>query len=196
METALNAIWDAGAGPGDRILVVGAGLVGLLVTFIAARLPGAAVTAIDVAAERRKLVEALGAEFALPGSAPADVDVVFHASASAAGLKTAIAAAGFEARIVEMSWYGAGETAIPLGGAFHGRRLELLASQVGHVAANRRPRWDRTRRLDAAIGLLSSPALDALLAEEIAFADAPAALPRILARDARGLAPVIRYDGA
>jgi threonine dehydrogenase-like Zn-dependent dehydrogenase len=196
METALNAVWDAGAGPGDRILVVGAGILGLLVTAIAARLPGAAVTTVDVAANRRPLVKALGAEFARPERAPQDADVVFHASASAAGLRTAIAAAGFEARIVEMSWYGAREIAIELGGAFHSRRLELVASQVGHVAASRRARWDRTRRLDMALGLLACESLDALVADAIAFADAPAALPRILARDAQGLAPVIRYDGA
>ncbi len=106
METALNAVWDSGAGPGDRIVVVGAGVVGLLVASLAARLPDAAVTAIDVDESRLPVAAALGAGFARPEHAPADADVVFHASASGLGLDTAINCAGLEATIVEMSWYG------------------------------------------------------------------------------------------
>lgn len=193
METALNVLWDSGAGPGDRIVVVGAGVVGLLVASLAARLPGAAVTAIDVDEGRRPVAEALGAAFAAPGQAPGDADVVFHASASAAGLGTAIGCAGFEAAIVELSWYGDRPVEVALGGAFHSRRLKLISSQVGHVSAGRRPRWDHRRRLDAALRLLAEPALDGLLGEEIAFEDAPRELPRILAPGAQGLAPVIRY---
>jgi threonine dehydrogenase-like Zn-dependent dehydrogenase len=193
METALNAVWDSGAGAGDRIVVVGAGIVGLLVTAIAARLPGALVTAVDADAERRSLVESFGAAFALPGQAPGDADVVFHASASAAGLNTAIASAGFEGTIVEMSWYGDKAIAVNLGGAFHSRRLKLVSSQVGHVSAARRPRWDFARRMQAAMNLLAATTLDALVAAEISFANAPHELPRILAPGAYGLAPVIRY---
>jgi NADPH:quinone reductase-like Zn-dependent oxidoreductase len=193
METALNALWDSGAGPGDRIVVVGAGVVGLLVASLAARLPGAAVTVVDVEAGRRPLAEALGAGFAAPDAAPAEADVVFHASASAAGLNTAIACSGLEATIVEMSWYGDKPVEVGLGGAFHSRRLRLVSSQVGQVSPGRRPRWDYTRRMAAALRLLDQPALDLLVAEEIAFADAPRELPRILAPGAHGLAPVIRY---
>jgi threonine dehydrogenase-like Zn-dependent dehydrogenase len=193
METALNAVWDSGAGPGDHIVIVGAGVVGLLVTSIATRLAGAVVTAVDADAQRRLLVESFGATFALPSEAPGDADVVFHASASAAGLNTAIACAGFEGTIVEMSWYGDTMTAVDLGGAFHSRRLKLVSSQVGHVSASRRPRWDFGRRMQAAMRLLSTSALDALVGEEIAFAHAPRELPRILAPGAPGLAPIIRY---
>lgn len=193
METALNALWDGGAGPGDRIVVVGAGVVGLLVTSLAARLPGAEVTTVDVDAARRPLVEALGARFALPGEAPGDADLVLHASATAAGLATAINCAGFEGTIVEMSWYGDKPVQVDLGGAFHSRRLRIVSSQVGHVATSRRPRWTYRRRVEAAVRLLALPALDQLVAEEIAFEDAPRELPRILAASAHGLAPVIRY---
>jgi threonine dehydrogenase-like Zn-dependent dehydrogenase len=194
METALNALWDSGAGPGDRIVVVGAGVVGLLGAFLAARLPGAAVTVVDVEAARRPLAEALGAAFAGPSEAPEGADVVFHASASAAGLNTAIGCAGLEATIVELSWYGDRPVEIGLGGAFHSRRLRLVSSQVGQVSPSRRPRWDYRRRMRAALNLLDQqPALDLLVAEEIAFEDAPRELPRILAPNARGLAPVIRY---
>ena len=196
METALNALWDSGAAPAGRIVVVGGGIVGLMIANLAARLPGAEVTLVDVAPERRALAEAMGAAFALPGAAPGNADVVFHASVTAAGLNTAIRAAGMEGTIVEMSWYGDKPVAAELGGPFHSRRLKLISSQVGQVSAGHRPRWTYRRRLEAALALLDNPALDALVAGEIAFADAPAALPRILANGAAGLAPVIRYDGA
>jgi len=193
METALNALWDGGAGPGDRIVVVGAGVVGLLVASLAARLPGATVTAVDVDTSRRPILEALGADLAAPDRAPGEADIVFHASASAAGLNTAIACAGPEGTIVEMSWYGDKPVTVDLGGAFHSRRLKLVSSQVGLVSTGRRLRWDYRRRREMALSLLAQPALDTLVAEEIAFEDAPRELPRIFAPDAQGLAPVIRY---
>ncbi len=193
METALNALWDSGAGPADRIIVVGGGIVGLMIAALAARMPGADVTLVDVAPERRALVETFGARFAVPDAAPEDADVVFHASVTAAGLATAIGCAGTESTIVEMSWYGEQSIAVPLGGAFHSRRLRLISSQVGQVSAGHRPRWTYRRRLEAALMLLADARLDALVAEEIAFAAAVTALPRILADGAAGLAPVIRY---
>src|SRR5262245_5159794 len=196
METALNAVWDGGAGPGDRIVVVGAGVVGLLVASLAARLPGAEVTVVDVDGRRRSMAEALGARFAGPDAVPEGADVVFHASVSAAGLNTAIDCAGLEGTIVELSWYGDKPVEARLGGAFHSRRLKLVSSQVGQVSPGRRPRWGYGRRMDAALRLLDQPALDRLVAEEIAFQDAPRELPRILAPGAHGLAPVIRYPDA
>ncbi|MBO0763870.1 MAG: dehydrogenase [Hyphomicrobiaceae bacterium] len=198
METALNAVWDSGAGPGDRMVVVGAGVVGLLVASLAARLPGAAVTLVEAADGRQPLAEALGARFAAPDAAPTEADVVFHASGSAAGLNTAIACAGLEATVIEMSWYGDRPVEIGLGGAFHSRRLKLVSSQVGQVSPSRRPRWDYARRMATALSLLDQPALDGLVAEEVAFDEAPREMPRILGSSAagiaHGLAPVIRYS--
>jgi threonine dehydrogenase-like Zn-dependent dehydrogenase/catechol 2,3-dioxygenase-like lactoylglutathione lyase family enzyme len=193
METALNAHWDAGSGPGDRIVVVGGGVLGLLVAYLAAQLPGAEVTLVDVDPSRAVLARSFGCRFASPENAPIDADIVFHASASAAGLKTAIAAAGFEARIIELSWYGEGEVAAPLGGAFHSRRLQLISSQVGHVSASRRARWDYGRRLKTALGLLADNRLDTLITDEIAFGDAPARLPALFAPGSTGLTAVLRY---
>lgn len=193
METALNAVWDSGASAGDRIVVVGAGVVGLLVAYLVARLPGADVTVVDVAVDRRTIAEAFGARFATPDFAPADADVVFHTSVSAAGLNTAIDCAGMEATVVELSWYGDRDVPALLGGAFHSRRLRLQSSQVGQVSPGRRPRWTYRRRLEKALALLADPVLDLLVADEIAFDDAPTALPRLLAPGAAGLAPVIRY---
>ena len=198
METALNALWDSGAGPGDRIVVVGAGLVGLLVAYLAAGLPGADVTVVDLDASRQPLAESFGAGFATPGDfgSPGDADVVFHASAAAAGLGVALGAAALEARVVELSWYGEGDVPAPLGGAFHSRRLTLVSSQVGQVAPTRRPRWSYGRRLAKALELLGDARLEALITEDVAFADLPQALPRLLAPGASGLATVVGYGGS
>ena len=196
METALNAVWDGAPGPADRIAVVGAGTVGLLVARLCARLPGAEVTVVDTAEARGKLVDALGGKFASPAAAPADCDLVFHASGSGAGLATALRCAGDEATIVELSWYGAGEVAAPLGHAFHSRRLRLVSSQVGKVAPSHRSRWTHARRLSAALALLDDAALDVLLAPAVDFTELPSRLPAILAEDGDARCPLIRYPGA
>ena len=194
METALNAHWDGGAGPGDTIVIVGAGIVGLMVSALAAGMPGTTVTVIDVAAERQAMAESFGARFCSPDAAAGiDADVVFHTSASAAGLNTAIAAAGMEATLVEMSWYGDAAVAANLGGTFHSRRLKLVSSQVGQIASSHRPRWTYRRRLEKALQLLGDARFDALVAGEISFAASPVELPKLLAREANGFAPVIRY---
>ncbi len=196
METALNAVWDACAGPADRIVVVGGGTVGTLVAYLAARLPGADVTLVDVLAERSQIADRLGFRLARPADAPCEADVVFHTSSTNAGLATAIGAAGTEGTIVELSWYCERTVPAPLGGAFHSRRLRLVSSQVGQVAPSHRPRWTHRRRLEAALSLLQDSRLDALLSAEIDFADAPELLPRALAPGSAGFAPVIRYPAA
>jgi 2-desacetyl-2-hydroxyethyl bacteriochlorophyllide A dehydrogenase len=181
METALNGLWDAAPLPCDRIAVVGAGTVGALMAALAARIPGTTVEIVDIDHRRAALAAALGCRFAAPEHAARDADLVIHASGSAAGLATALALAGHEATVLEMSWYGAGPVPAPLGEAFHARRLRLVASQVGSVAPARRARRSRRQRLEQAMGLLSSPVFDHLLSGESAFA----ALPETLGRLAR-----------
>lgn len=194
METALNALWDSGAGPGDRIAVVGAGIVGLLVAYLAARLPGSDVTVIDRDPARERIVRDLGGQFAVPKKMALEgADVVFHASATAAGLATAIECAGLEARVVELSWYGEGDMPVRLGGAFHSQRLTLLSSQVGQVAPSRRPRWPYARRLAKALELLTDSRLDALVTAEVAFEALPDELPGLLAPGASGLVTAVHY---
>jgi threonine dehydrogenase-like Zn-dependent dehydrogenase len=193
METALNAVWDSGVGPGDRIAVVGGGIVGLLVTFLCAGIPGTEVTLVDLDPSRRVFADLFGVRFSKPLDGPSDVDVAFHASATAAGLACALACAGNEATVVELSWFGDHDPAVPLGAAFHARRLKLISSQVGQVSPSRRPRWSCQRRLEKAVALLADDRLDQLITEEVAFADLPAALPRILAPGAPGLTAAIRY---
>lgn len=193
METALNGLWDSQAKEQSRIVVVGAGVVGLLIAHLGVRLINGAVTVVDVAPERRSIAESFGASFAAPADTPNDADVVFHTSATAAGLATAINAAGFEGKIIEMSWYGEGTVAAPLGGAFHSRRLQLISSQVGHVAPSHRAHWTHRLRLAKALDLLADDRLDALITDEISFESLPQELPRILAPGAPGLATAVRY---
>jgi threonine dehydrogenase-like Zn-dependent dehydrogenase len=193
METALNALWDAGVRPGDRVAVVGGGVVGCLVARLAAAIPGTETTLVDLDPARAALAVAFGAGFARPEDAPRDCDLVFHASGSPAGLSTALACAGFEARVVELSWYGDAPVQAMLGGAFHSRRLSILSSQVGSVAAPRRARWTHARRLAKALDLLADPRLEALISGETAFSALGEGYAAALA-DPATLCHRIRYD--
>ncbi|HEX3499151.1 MAG TPA: zinc-binding alcohol dehydrogenase [Stellaceae bacterium] len=193
METAINALWDAAPRLGDRIAVVGAGIVGSLVASLAARLPGTRVTLVDTNPRRRDLAAVLGCDFAAPGGAPGDADLVIHASGSEAGLATALGLAGFEATVLELSWYGTAAIAAPLGEAFHSRRLTLRASQVGAVAPARRARWSHRRRLALALDLLADPVYDHLLTGESGFAELPMALARLAAAPGDALCRIVRY---
>jgi threonine dehydrogenase-like Zn-dependent dehydrogenase len=181
METAVNALWDAAPRIGDRVAVVGGGVVGLLVAWLAGRLPGCAVELIDVRPSRRAVAEALGIAFATPQDAAPDADLVVHASGSAQGLVTALRLAAFESTVIELSWYGRREVPLPLGEAFHSRRLTLKSSQVGHVAAAQRARWDHRRRLALALSLLRDPVLDALITDSAPFDELPSVLARLAA---------------
>ena len=207
METALNAIWDSEAGPGDTIVIVGGGVVGLLIAFLAARLPGAQVQVIDIDENRRTAAAELGASFAMPSDAgtsasqdgyeaTANADVVFHTSGSEAGIAASINACGFEATLVEISWYGDQMINVHLGGPFHAKRLRLISSQVGHVAARRRARWSHTRRLKTAAGLLCDPRLDTLVGPTINFAAVPEHLAEMLNGSGGSVSSVIAYPAA
>jgi hypothetical protein len=194
METALNAVWDAAPEAADRVAVVGAGVVGLLVAFLCGRLVGAQVTLVDITPARAEMARKLGVSFANPDAAPADCDLVIHASGTAAGLATALSLAGFEATVLELSWYGDAQVPVPLGGAFHSRRLRLVSSQVGHVAPSHRADWTHGRRLAAAVEMLADARLDALLTPAVAFHDLPALLPDILAAKSGVLCQLITYQ--
>ena len=193
METAVNAVWDGAPGPADRVAVVGGGVVGLLVGYLCGRLPGAEVTVIDIVPARAEIARAVGARFAVPDAAPRDCDLVFHASGKGEGLRLALMLAGDEASVIELSWYGSADISVPLGAAFHSRRLRLVSSQVGKVAPSRRARWIPERRLAAALALLRDPALDALLAPSICFTDLPTQLAAVFDPNSVRVCQPIRY---
>jgi NADPH:quinone reductase-like Zn-dependent oxidoreductase len=180
METALNILWDAQPLPGERALVIGAGVVGLLVAYLLARIPAMAVTIIDTDASRRVIAESLGLNFATTEAAPSEQELIIHASANPAGLRQALSLAAFEARIIEASWFGAQEVALPLGEAFHSRRLRLISSQVGAVAPAMRGRRSYGERMAQALALLAEPALAALVGPATRFEDLPDAMPGLL----------------
>jgi threonine dehydrogenase-like Zn-dependent dehydrogenase len=181
LETAVNVLWDAAPRIGDRVAVVGAGTVGCLVAWLAARIAGAEVELVDVDARKADAARALGVPFRAPAGARREADVVIHTSGSAAGLATALELAGYEAAVTEASWYGDASPAVPLGAAFHSRRLELKSSQVGAVAAAQRSRWSHERRMGFALRLLAHAELDALVTGESPFDELPAVLARLAA---------------
>lgn len=191
METALNAVWDGGVGPGDRVVVVGGGVVGCLVAYLCGRIPGTRVQLVDIDGRRRALAAALGVEFADPSASWSGVDVAFHASATGAGLQTAVDAAGAQARVIELSWYGAQEISLRLGGQFHPGRVQIVSSQVGSIPPARVPRWTYRRRLSVALELLCDAALDVLISGESPFAELPSAMARILAPASERSEPVL-----
>jgi threonine dehydrogenase-like Zn-dependent dehydrogenase len=193
METALNGLWDGAPRLGDRIAVVGAGTVGCLAAALAARLPGTKVELVDIDPGRAVLAATLGCRFALPDRATPEADLVIHASGSAPGLATALALAGFEATVLELSWYGDAAVPAPLGEAFHAKRLTLRSSQVGTVATARRARWSRRHRLALALDLLADPMFDHLISGDCAFADLPRMMARLADDPAGTLCHVVRY---
>ncbi|MBK1697569.1 zinc-dependent alcohol dehydrogenase [Rhodovibrio salinarum] len=172
-ETALNALWDGAPRVGDRIAVVGAGVVGCLVAALAARIPGTQVQLIDVDPKKETTARVLDVPFATPDNATGGCDLVVHATGTGAGLGTAIALAGFEATLLELSWYGAGDVPAPLGGAFHSQRLTLQSSQVGAVSSARRARWTHKQRLTKALELLRDPMFGHLVSGESRFDELP-----------------------
>lgn len=192
METALNGLWDAAPRLGERIAVVGAGVVGALVAALAAGLPGAQVQLIDIDPAKAGVAAAMGVDFALPDTADREVDLVVHTSGSVVGLQTALQLGAFEATILELSWYGDQTVEVPLGEAFHSRRLTLRSSQVGSIATSMRARWSHRRRLALALDLLLDPRFDALLEPAIAFDRLPAEMPEIT-RAAGRMCQVVHY---
>jgi 2-desacetyl-2-hydroxyethyl bacteriochlorophyllide A dehydrogenase len=193
LETAINGIWDARPHAGDRITIVGAGTVGSMVAWLAGRMPGTDVELVDTNPRRATVARALGVRFASPDAARGDADAVIHASGSPAGLELALRLAGFEATVVEMSWYGDRVVPLALGEGFHARRLALRSSQVGHVAASQRARWDPRRRMQLALSMLIDPALDVLITGESAFDAMPEMMAQLASAPGDTLCHRIRY---
>ncbi|MFE2511711.1 zinc-binding alcohol dehydrogenase [Streptomyces naganishii] len=194
VETAVNALWDAAPLIGDRIAVVGGGMVGCSVAALLARFPGVRVQLVDADPARARVAEALGVGFALPGDALGGCDLVVHASATEQGLTRALELLTAEGTVVELSWYGDRRVALPLGEAFHSRRLVIRSSQVGTVSPRRAGRT-YADRLALALDLLADPVLDALITGESPFEELPEVMPRLASGEIPALCHRIRYGG-
>jgi threonine dehydrogenase-like Zn-dependent dehydrogenase len=196
VETAVNALWDAAPLIGDRIAVIGAGMVGCCVAALLGRFPGVRVQLVDVDPARAAVARALGVGFALPEQAAGDCDLVVHASASEAGLARALALLAPEGEVIELSWYGDRRIALPLGEFFHSRRLTVRASQVGMVSPARRARRGFGDRLALALDLLADPVFDVLITGESRFEDLPSLMPRLASGEISALCHRIVYPQA
>ena len=194
VETAVNALWDAAPLVGDRVAVVGAGTVGCCVARLLARVPGVSVTLVDVDPARADVAAALGADFALPDQAAGGRDLVFHTSATSAGLQRSLELLAPEGTVLELSWYGDATTVLSLGGAFHSGRLAVRTSQVGMVAPSRRGRRTTGDRLALALELLRDAAFDSLLTGESPFETLPDVMPRLASGALPGLCHAVTYD--
>ncbi|MDQ5909703.1 MAG: hypothetical protein QG599_1798 [Pseudomonadota bacterium] len=179
LETALNVLWDAAPRLGDRITVIGAGVVGCLSAWLAGQLPGCHVQLLDIDPGKARIAESIGVRFTLPECAEGAQDVVIHASGAPAGLVTALSLAGFEATVVEASWFGAQSVPLPLGEDFHVKRLKIRSSQVSQIATAQRSRWNFSRRMATVMELLENPVLDGLISGESPFEDLPQALAEL-----------------
>ncbi|MEV0171467.1 dehydrogenase [Streptomyces sp. NPDC050803] len=193
VETAVNALWDAAPLVGDRIAVVGGGMVGCSVAALLARFPGVRVQLVDADPARAKTAEALGVGFALPGDALGECDLVVHASATEQGLARSLELLTAEGTVLELSWYGDRQVSLPLGEAFHSRRLVIRSSQVGTVSPARRASRSYADRLALALDLLADPALDALVTGDSAFEELPEVMPRLASGEIPALCHRVRY---
>ncbi|WP_409468340.1 zinc-dependent alcohol dehydrogenase [Streptomyces sp. HC307] len=194
VETAVNALWDAAPLVGDRIAVVGGGMVGCSVAALLARFPGVRVQLVDADPGRAKVAEALGVDFASPDDALGECDLVVHASATEQGLARSLELLTAEGTVIELSWYGDRRVSLPLGEAFHSRRLVVRSSQVGTVSPARRGSRTYADRLALALDLLADPALDALVTGESAFDELPDVLPRLASGEIPALCHRVRYE--
>lgn len=194
METAVNVVWDARPAAGDRIVVIGAGVVGLLVAWLCRQTPGSHVTIVDINPTRKSIARELGLSFRTEAPGDASADLVVHASGQPEGLRSALTAAGVEAIIVEASWYGMRSVPLPLGEAFHSRRLTLKSSQVGRLPPDRATRWTAGRRMTLALELLRDPRLDALITGESNFEELPEVLAKLSREPEGALCHRIRYS--
>ncbi len=194
VETAVNALWDAGPRVGDRIAVVGAGMVGCSVAALLATIPGVRVELVDVDASRASVAVALGVGFAAPADALGDCDLVFHTSATPAGLARSLELLGVEGEVIEMSWYGDREVSVPLGEGFHAGRLAVRSSQVGMVSGARRARRTYADRMALALRLLADDRFEAIVTDTVPFEALPETMAR-LAAGAPGLAVRVDYGG-
>jgi threonine dehydrogenase-like Zn-dependent dehydrogenase len=195
VETAVNALWDARPLVGDRVAVVGAGMVGCCTARLLQRFPAVRVTLVDVEPGRAVAAAALGVEFALPENAEGGRDLVVHTSATSSGLQLSLDLLAPEGTVIDLSWYGDTEVRLALGGAFHAGRLAIRSSQVGTLSPSRAGRRTMADRLALALDLLRDQAFDAVLTGESPFDELPEVMARLATGSLPALCHTITYGG-
>jgi len=191
VETALNAIWDSRLSAGDRVLIIGMGLIGSLVARLASQFPATQVSVADTDPARLALAREQGFSQYEPSDAP--FDVAFHSSGSSAGLQTAIDAVGYEGKVIELSWYGTRSAEVKLGGSFHQQRKQIISSQVSQLPSHQQSRWDYRRRKQTVLNLLQDDGWDDFLTATVDFPEAPALFDKLRQGDRSQLSWTIRY---
>ena len=194
LETAVNVLWDAQVALGERVLVVGFGIVGSLVARLLSFIPGVQLEVVDAAPDKQRMAADMGfSSHTNTDDLDAAFDLAIHASAASAGLQTALDHVGFEGRVVELSWYGSRPVTVNLGGAFHNQRKRIISSQVSTIAPAQRPRWDYRRRKDLVFDLLRRDEFDAHITHRVAFGDLPKVFARLAHPPTEGLAYLVDY---
>ena len=193
LETAVNAVWDSGVLLGEKVLVIGFGIVGSLTARLLSMIPGVQVTIVENHPTKAVLAEKMGFHAADANSLSADFDMIFHASGSPEGLQLALDQTGFEGKIVELSWYGDTEAPLKLGGRFHNKRLRIISSQVSHIPAEMRPHWDKNRRKKLVFRLLENELFDQHMTHTVSFSELPSLYSRLIQGPSDGLNYLVRY---
>jgi hypothetical protein len=193
LEAVVNGLWDATPRVGDRITIVGAGVLGFLFAWLTARIPGCVVEIVDINPNKASLANTLGIPFKLPDQVKPEADLVIHTSGTSEGLSTSLACANFEAKVLEMSWFGDHQVSLPLGEAFHSQRLTLQSSQVSSISTVQRGRWSSERRMELILRLLSDPDLDALITGESQFKELPVLMKTLANKPENTLCHRIKY---
>ncbi len=191
METALNAVWDAQVSAGDRVLVVGFGIIGSLTARLLQAMPAVQVDIEELHPVRQQFARQMG--FALADADDKGYDLAFHTSASSAGLQRCIDAVGFEGKVIEMSWYGDQPVTVHLGGTFHSQRKQIISAQVSHLPASRQSRWTYQRRKAVVFALLREAAFDQHITDTVRFEQLPALFDQIRQGDLSALCWGIAY---
>ncbi len=194
LETAVNAVWDAGVSVGDRVCVVGFGIIGSLVARLLSMLPAVSLTIVEKDNYRKKAAQAMGFEVSYPKNIPPNLDIAFHCGSTAAGLQTCIDAVGLEGKVIEMSWYGNKPVEINLGQSFHSQRKSIICSQVSRLPDSHQARWDFKRRKEVVFELLKSPDFDQHITKIVPFTELPEVFSEIRKASSKQLAWVADYQ--
>jgi threonine dehydrogenase-like Zn-dependent dehydrogenase len=195
-ETALNAVWDAQVSQEDRILIVGAGIVGILISFVLSKEYNLETDFLEQDQQRIRYLEQLpwlkNSRLATDYK-EGNYNIVFHTSASSSGLQSAINALAFEGRCIELSWYGTQLVSLQLGGSFHYDRKEIIASQVSSIARPMRKLVNFHQRKERVLCLLVDAAVDVLLEPVISFRDLPKFMSLLYQRKVQAVSPLVEY---